>query len=273
VQDFRVMKDYSYSCEQVYSSARWCLTGEAGVALDPLYSPGSDLIAISNGLVCDVMTRELDGEDIEERVAIHNQLFLMITNSWLSTYENQYPLMDNAQIMVAKVIWDTAVYWSVPGLLYFHDQYSSFADSPTIPMNMLRFSLLSEHVQKFFREWHAIAQAEASDLFISFYDFDFMAKLHIGMAAGLPDDELKVQFVKNIRFLEQLAGQLVSVVIESCANQPEREDIHSQIQRWQEDPFLTELIALYQQENKVNPIDSGWITLGQSRREKQEIAR
>ena len=51
IQDFRVMKDYSYSCEQVYSDERWCLTGEAGVSLDPLYSPGGDLIAIGNGLI------------------------------------------------------------------------------------------------------------------------------------------------------------------------------------------------------------------------------
>jgi len=41
IQDFRVMKDYSYSCEQVFSGERWCLVGEAGVALDPLYSPAA----------------------------------------------------------------------------------------------------------------------------------------------------------------------------------------------------------------------------------------
>ncbi len=39
IQDFRVMKDYAYSCERVYDGVgRWCLTGESGVFLDPLYS-------------------------------------------------------------------------------------------------------------------------------------------------------------------------------------------------------------------------------------------
>src|SRR5581483_7772431 len=179
IQDFRVMKDYSYSCEQVFSSERWCLTGAAGVSLDPLYSPGGDLIAISNGLIYDLVTRDLEGEDIEDQAAIHNQLFLMLTSSWLSTYEQQYPLMGNAQIMVAKVVWDTAVYWALPGLLYFHDKFRTFADSPAVAINLLRFSLLSEHIQAFFRQWLAIAQADASATFVQYYDFDFMAKLHI----------------------------------------------------------------------------------------------
>src|SRR6185312_844834 len=76
VQDFRVMKNYSYSCEQVFSGQRWCLVGEAGVALDPLYSPGSDLIAIGNGMTCDLVSRSLNGEDVQGRALVHDKLFL-----------------------------------------------------------------------------------------------------------------------------------------------------------------------------------------------------
>src|SRR2546423_12697576 len=89
VQDFRVMKDYSYSCQQVYSGERWCFTGEAGVSLDPLYSPGGDLIAIGNGLVSDLITRDLNSEDIQGRAAVHDKLFLSAANIWLSIYEQQ----------------------------------------------------------------------------------------------------------------------------------------------------------------------------------------
>jgi flavin-dependent dehydrogenase len=273
VQDFRVMKDYCFSSEQVYSSERWCLTGEAGVFLDPFYSPGSDMIAISNGLISDLITRDLDGEDIEERAAIHNRLLLILNDSWRGTYEHQYPIMGNAQVMVAKIIWDTAIYWAVPGLLYFHDKFLSFGDSPAIAMNLLRFSILSDHVQAFFREWHTIDQPDASNTFIRYYDFDFMARLQIGMVAALPDPELEVQFAANICFIEQLAGQLVSIVLEAYADRLEDEIIQNQIQRWQADPFLAELVAIYQQETKTNPINSGWITLGHQPRKRQEVAR
>jgi len=249
------------------------LTGEAGVFLDPFYSPGSDMIAISNGLIGDLIIRDLDGEDIEERAAIHNRLLLLLNDSWRNIYEHQYPLMGNAQVMVAKVIWDTVVYWAVPGLLYFHDTLRRVIDTPEILMHLLRFSLLSEHVQAFFREWHAIDQSEASDAFIRYYDFDFMPRLHIGLVAGLSDAELEARVIENVHFVEQLTGQMVSTVIDELAER-EEEAVQDQLKCWRTDPFLTELIALYRQEDNVNLINSsGWITLGRQRQDRREFAR
>ncbi len=273
LQDFRVMKNYSYGCEQVFSDKRWCLIGEAGVSLDPLYSPGGDLIAIANSLASDLIIHALDGEDVEDLAAIHNQLFLLFANSWLSTYEHQYPLMGNAQIMVAKVIWDTAVYWAVPGLLYFHDKIRRIADSPSLIIQLARFSVLSEHVQAFFREWLELAQPGDADAFIKYYDFDFMAQLHIGMTAGLPDGELENQFTKNVRFLEQLAGQMVSVVMESFGQPLAGTKMQKKLQSWQEDEYLKNLVAIYREDSQEHPLNSGWITLGrQEAHQYQEIA-
>src|SRR5579859_4809776 len=280
IQDFRVMKDYSYSCQQVYSNERWCLTGESAVAVDPLYSSGGDLIAIGNGLVCDLINRNLDGEDIEERAISHNQLFLIFADVWLVAYEQQYPLMGNAKVMVAKVIWDTVIYWAFPGLLYFHDKIRTLADNPLTVANLYRCWNLHSRVQEFFREWHVLDQPVASDTFADPYSLlDFLVDLHTGMAAGLPDDELEVQFAKNTRLLEQLSGQLVSVVVEELAERSKDEAIQSQIQSWRTEPFLTELIAIYQEEDKMNPIDSSWITLGHHKgstlrlsEERQEVA-
>jgi hypothetical protein len=251
------------------------LIGEAGVSLDPLYSPGGDLIAIGNGLVCDLICHALDGEEkenFEERAAIHNQIFLLFTNSWLSTYEHQYPIMGNAQVMVAKVIWDTAVYWAIPGLLFFHDKIRRLADSPGIIMNLARFSVLSEHVQKFLREWAALDQPDVSNIFIKYYDFDFTARLQIGMTVGLPDTELEAQFAANVRFLEQLAGQLATTVIDNFAHSS-NDEVQCQVRNWQADDFLGELITLYQQVDPEHPINGGWITLGRQDMARQEVVR
>ncbi len=273
IQDFRVMKDYCYSCEQVYSGERWCLTGEAGVFLDPFYSPGSDMIAISNGLICDLITSNLEGEELEEQAATHNQLFLILNDSWRCTYEQQYPIMGNAQVMTAKIIWDTAAYWAAPALLYYHDKFRTFADTPIIAMKLLRFSLLSKHIQTFFREWHMLDQSAVADAFIQYYDFDFMPKLQIGLVVPLSDLELEAQFSANIHFLDRLAGRLVGTVIAELSTHTENEAMQSQVQRWLAEPFLTELIALYQQEEQTNPINNGWITLGGRSWKKQEVIR
>ncbi|HEY1348704.1 MAG TPA: FAD-dependent monooxygenase [Ktedonobacteraceae bacterium] len=274
IQDFRVMKDYSYSCEQVYSADRWCLTGESAAALDPLYSSGGDLIAISNGLVCDLIGRSLAGEDVEETAAIHNRIFLLLIESWIGIYAGQYPIMGHARVMTAKVIWDTAVYWAVPGLLYFHDFFRRLAEHPMTVTNLARFATMSDHVQAFLLAWLAIAPAGESPTFVRYYDFDFMVNLQVGMLAGLSDEGLEAQFAANVDFLEQLGGQMVSVVMTTLSEHADADQaIGDQLARWQADEFLMGLLARYRQRDWAQPINSGWITLGAPVQERQEVAR
>ena len=113
------MKHYSHSATKVFDGRdRWCLTGDAGVFLDPLYSSGLDLVAIGNGLITDMIARDLDGEDVLARVQISDSLFRSLTDMWLAIYQDQYTLMGTPTVMSAKVIWDIAFYWGFVGLLY-----------------------------------------------------------------------------------------------------------------------------------------------------------
>lgn len=266
IQDFRVMKDYAYGCEQVYSGDRWCLTGEAGVSIDPLYSSGGDLMAISNGLITDIIGADLRGEDPEDvadRALGHNQLYLVMADVWLLAYQQQYRLMGNAQVMVAKVVWDTVIYWAFPGLLFFHDMLRRMADSASASMNLYRCLTLHSRVQEFFREWHALDNPAASDVYADPYALmDFLIDLHNGLAAGLDDDQLEAQFARNVRLLEHLGGQLVSTVTRRLEPRAGERAVDEQIERWRGDPLLAELVEVHRVEDATNPITDGWITLG-----------
>lgn len=260
IQDFRVMKDYAYSCQQVYSENRWCLTGEAGVSIDPLYSSGGDLMAISNGLITDLVTRDRRGEDIEDIAAAHNQVYLVLSDIWLVAYENQYPLMGNPKVMVAKVIWDTIIYWAVPGLLFFHDKLRRLGESPRAFGNLQRTWELHTRVQQFLREWHGVDCEPVSDTFADPYSLlDWIVDLHNGMAAGLPDEELEDQFTANVILLEQLAGQLVTTVIDQLSARGVGQE---QIGKWRSDELLQEVVERFREYDPINPIDSAWIRLG-----------
>jgi hypothetical protein len=141
-------------------------------------------------------------------------------------------------------------------------------------LNMFRCANLLARIQAFFREWHAIDQPQLSDAFAEPYTkFDFLLDLHNGMAAGLGDAELEAQFARTRRLLEQLSGQMVSTVIEELADRTEDETAQQQLQRWQTDPLLNELVEIYQEEQKVNPIDQRWVMLGGQSRERQEVSR
>lgn len=263
IQDFRVMKDYAYGCQQVYSEDRWCLTGEAGVSIDPLYSSGGDLMAISNGLITDLVTRDRRGEDVVERTVAHNQVYLVLSEIWLVAYEGQYPIMGNPQVMVAKVIWDTIIYWAVPGLLFFHDKFRRLGESPRAFANLQRTWLLHTRVQEFLREWHRVSNEPASDVFADPYSLlEFIVDLHNGMAAGLEDEELEDQFGRNVDLLEQLAGQLVDTVIERLEQRGADDTAKAQIDRWRTDELLRSCVERHKERDLISPIDSAWITLG-----------
>jgi flavin-dependent dehydrogenase len=267
VQDFRVMRNYSYGCRQVYSGAeRWCLTGEAGLFLDPLYSPGLDLIAISNALITDLISRSLTGEDIQTRAEIHDRVFLTMAQVWLAIYAQQYQLLGNASVMTAKVIWDTAFYWAVFGHLFFHDKFHTLPDNLPLTVILQRLALLSNRVQAFFREWHLIDQYSHSEGFADLYSsLNFMVKLHAGMAEDISPEEYEARFAENQRILEQLAGQLVSTVMEAyVSDQGDAGDpaVSRQLQRWQSDPLIAEVVAAYRRDKAGNPTSHGWVLPG-----------
>jgi flavin-dependent dehydrogenase len=264
IQDFRVLRNYAYGCKQVYSASRWCLTGEAGAFLDPFYSPGMDMIAISNSLVTDLVVRALDGADIRERAAVHNHVYLLLFDGWLKVYEQQYGLMGSARVMLTKIVWDTAVYWAIPGLLSFHDKWRDLVDSPPLVAALARFSEIGARIQRFFREWHAVDHSEQSVPFVSFYDFDFTARLHVGMAADLSGTDLVAQVAVNLRLIEQVAGQLVSTVMAECSAQPGNAEMREQVERWKGDSSLAELVEIYEMESPRNPIGDEWIAFKRS---------
>jgi 2-polyprenyl-6-methoxyphenol hydroxylase-like FAD-dependent oxidoreductase len=262
VQDFRVMKHYSYSSEQVYSSERWCLAGEAGVFTDPLYSPGSDFIAIGNGLITDLITSDLDGKDIRGRARAYNHIYLSISNGWFDIYERQYGLLGNAQVMVVKYIWDTAAYWGGLAMLYFHDKIRALAENRTISVNLHRITSLSSRMQAFLREWDAIDPAPASDAFVDHYNpLPFMQKFHFGMSTSLTDAEFDTQFALNVQLLERLAGQIISVVIEDYTSSPANEAVLRQVEIWKADPLIEKMLAAYQQADTSESGPTSWINL------------
>lgn len=92
LQDFAFFKRFSYGCKQVFSADRWALTGEAGLFLDPFYSPGSDFIAISNTYVTELIAMDRRGERLGARAQIFDQLFHSFYDSTMVLYQDQYPV-------------------------------------------------------------------------------------------------------------------------------------------------------------------------------------
>lgn len=259
IMDFRVMKKYSHGATKVFDGRnRWCLTGDAGVFLDPLYSSGLDLVAIGNGLITDMVTRDLDGEDVLGRSQISDSLYRSLTEMWLAVYQDQYTLMGSAPVMSSKIIWDVAFYWGFVGLLYVNDRFVRVSDEPDFVPHLEGLIALSNRVQRFFREWAAVEVGTSSVAFLDLYSpLNFMGVLHTAMMGKAAN--FNEQFESNALLLRQLAGQLVETVIADKSSMFGDDDVMRQVQEWQRDSLLRELRSVYRHEQATNPVSADWI--------------
>lgn len=259
IQDFRVMKKYSHGVTKMYDgAARWCLTGDAGVFLDPLYSSGLDLVAIGNGLITDMIIRELDGEDVVARSQISDTLFRSLTDMWLAIYQDQYLLMGVPAVMTAKVVWDVAFYWGFIGLLYRNNRFVRIADDPEFVPYLQGLIDLSNRIQRFFREWASVETGVATAPFVDLYaPLNFMVTLHVAMID--PSPAFDEQFDANAALLRQLAGQLVETIVTEKSAMFDNDDVMRQVQAWQSDPLLRDLRSAYRDAQERTPLSDGWI--------------
>lgn len=259
IKDFRVMKQYSHGSTKVYDARRrWCLTGDSGVFLDPLYSSGLDLIAIGNGLITDLISRDLEGEDVIGRAGINDSLFRSLTDMWLNVYCNQYTLMGSPAVMSAKVIWDIAFYWGFLGFMYSNGRFVRVADDPGVVPQLEGLIELSNRMQRFFREWAAVESTRPSAQFVDLYaPLNFMVTLHTAMMGESTD--FTAQFEANVRMLHQLAGQLIETVLAEKCRTFSADDVMQQVQAWQQDSFLRDLRSTYRHEQSISPLSDDWI--------------
>ena len=76
---------------------------------------------------------------------LYSWLFLdFLYDSGIRTFQGQYPLMGNAQVFVAKAIWDIAWYWGTIGLLFFHNKIADFEFVKSIKSDLIHFQVLQQ---------------------------------------------------------------------------------------------------------------------------------
>ncbi len=214
LMDFMILKHYGHNSGRVYSGEeRWGTTGESGPFLDPFYSPGTDFISLNNGWLSDLILRDLKGEDILVRAKIYEQTHLSLFESWTHIYQYKYQLMGSTQIMVVKIFWDWAVYWSVLALLFTNKAFTDlklikelFASSDGLGR---KFTTLHKQVQDFFIEWKPYDTEIFSDRYIDPFDLNFLRKFQQGIDVqhGSPE-KLIEQISKNLEILEKVAAQI-----------------------------------------------------------------
>jgi hypothetical protein len=157
LQDFAFFRRFSYDCEQVFSSQRWALAGEAGRFLDPFYSPGSDFIGIGNTYITELVARDRAGLPLGAHTAIYDQIFRSFYDSTLTLYLDQYALFGDPEVLPVKVLWDYTYYWSVLAPMFFQQRLTDLASLSHLRAELAACQRLNLAMQGFLRAWGAVS--------------------------------------------------------------------------------------------------------------------
>jgi hypothetical protein len=210
LQDFIALRRFSYGCKRVFSAKRWALTGEAGLFLDPFYSPGTDFIAISNTYITDLIARERAGESIEMHAHIYEQIYFSFYESTLALYRDQYPMFGDAEVMPVKVIWDYAYYWGVLCQFFFQHRLTDIVTLSRLKRELGAAQALNLRVQELLRAWARAQRPLNPPRMLDQAALPWFAELNRSLADPLTEAEFHARLRRNIALLHELAAEILA---------------------------------------------------------------
>jgi hypothetical protein len=205
VQDFRVMHTWAYSTKQALSSDRWAITGEAAAFLDPLYSPGTDLIAIWNSLIGWVVAKDLRQEPIDGLIDIVNRILLISVDVSLPYWRGVYPLLGSHQAFADKLIWDIESYFSIIAIPYAHTRFTDIGFMLELLQLLARFNQLNLAVQSALLERRIEEPAGYEACFIDLNQL-YLRELNSQILDPSVTREVLARTRSNVEYLAALAG-------------------------------------------------------------------
>jgi hypothetical protein len=205
VLDFLRVQDYSYGSTRFFSPERWTLVGEAGAFLDALYSPGSDFIGFSNTFSCELIERELDGEDVSELCEFYNEFYLNLFNTTAHLYRDNFQLFGNPQVMVAKFVFDSSVYFTGIGNAWCHGRMRKPEDLERLYEIVKDLIAMVPKMQELFRDWNALEPTPLEGVSVLSREFHPYIQAQADMARPAEGDEVFEISRKNVPYVKALA--------------------------------------------------------------------
>jgi hypothetical protein len=161
---------------------------------------------MGNDGIADLITRDICWENVSARADAFNVTYLRLFDAFIRLYEGQYPIMGNAQVMLAKVTWDNGCYWGITALLFFQRRYRRPEFISSIEPLMRKFFVLHARMQTFFHAWDRADGNSYADAGRNVLDLDFLRHLMSSLGGPMMDDEaLRARLDENFALLEQFA--------------------------------------------------------------------
>ena len=218
------MEDFAYGVERVFSPDRWCLVGEAAAFADPFYSPGSDMIGYGNVFAGDLMARDLEGEDIGDRLDYFNELYFRIFEWVLSRTENLYAVYGDSEVLLPKLVFDTTMNHVGIVVLMLNDKMTDLVFMKSVDSDLDKLNRIGVRVERLLREWHEVERGDRMDVAGVFVPVGVMMKSLFGILKKYDEDEadaLRALVAVQVRRAEAMA---VAIFHKAAAALPDPPD-------------------------------------------------
>jgi len=152
ILDYSMLRDFSYDCRHVISERRWALSGEAGRFTDPLYSPGSDLIAVHNTLIADAILTS-DRSQLADKCHLYEQLMLSLYEGTIPTFAVSYDALGDQEAFVLKYTWELSVYFAFYVFPFINDLFTDRSFVALFLNKFARLGSMNRNLQSFISDY------------------------------------------------------------------------------------------------------------------------
>ena len=210
LQDFAFFKRFSYGCKKVFSGAnRWAVTGEAGVFVDPFYSPGSDFIAISNTYITELIEIDQTNGATAMVADIYEQIYFSLYENMLTLYENQYAIFGDPEVLPIKVLWDYTYYWGVMCQLFFQNKLVDVTCMARMRAKLTTIQTINVEMQAYFRAWSLVSEKKNPAQMLDQASLPWFYQLNKELRDELSDTEFDKRMDQQLQQLNELAAEIV----------------------------------------------------------------
>ncbi|MCB0418189.1 MAG: tryptophan 7-halogenase [Bdellovibrionales bacterium] len=104
------LKDTGIGRKQMIHAQNWAISGDAGRFLDPLYSPGTDFIAIQNSLI--VQAIESPRNELSKFCLLAESLSKAYFDAFTPSFRTSYNALGDQESFILKYTWELSVYFA-----------------------------------------------------------------------------------------------------------------------------------------------------------------
>lgn len=213
VLDFNCLRSFSHGCAQTINASGWAITGEAGRFLDPLYSPGSDFIALHNSLITEAIACS-DNRSRSRKCWLYEQVMQSWFQSMLPSFSLSYNALGDQETFALKYTWELSVYFAFITFPFINEFHKDNAFMARYLSRLSRLGLINHGLQRLIRgyaDWkqqHGVFQDVPR-----YYDFTQLGPLRRAESTfyevGVDADQARQVLTEQLASLTELADFLV----------------------------------------------------------------